>query len=166
MGVLRLQHLVSAHRFKAVGEQQALVDVLVIDGQQTMGGAALQRKKHQAIVVHAHLHGLLLRRVAGVGFVDGHVARDAHRIAPRGQDCGHVVGGQLDEVAQANGHGFEADAAGFGMRRQRRQAAQQAQPSRQLQGLAFGRIADLVNVQVAGAIAVLHLREVFGHGSE
>ena len=156
MGVLRLQHLVGGHRFKAIGKQQTLVDILVVVDQQTVGGAALQREKHQAIVVHAHLHGLLLRGVAGVGFVGGHVASDAHRFTPRSQYRGHVVGRQFDVVAQANRHGFETDAAGLGQRCQWRQAAQQAQPSRALQGLAFGRIGDLVDAQVAGAIAVLH----------
>ena len=116
VGVLRFQHLLGRHGFKAIGKQQTLVNVLVVVDQQAVGGTALQREKHQAIVVHAHLHGLLLGGVAGVGFVGGHVARDADRLAPGGQHRGHIVCGQLDVVTHADGHGFETHAAGFGLR--------------------------------------------------
>jgi hypothetical protein len=51
----------------AVGEQQAVIGVLVVGHQQAARGAApVEREEAHAVVVHAHLHGLVGGAVAAV----------------------------------------------------------------------------------------------------
>ena len=157
MGVLRFFHLVTRHGLKAIGKQQALVDVLVVDHQQAMLGAAIQGEVHQAVVVHAHLHRLVFGAVAGIRFVRRHLPRNTHRLAPRRQNLVHIVSWQFDEVPHANGHGFEANLAGRLGQQGRRRTGQQAQPGREFQRLTLGGVGQLVNMGVGGGVAVLHL---------
>jgi hypothetical protein len=74
----------------AVRVQQAVVGVLVVDGQQA-AARAVERVELQPVVVHAHLHGLLGGAVAGVGLKAGMAPGDAHRLAPGRQRRGDIA---------------------------------------------------------------------------
>lgn len=81
----------TANQGRASRVQGLRVDVFVVDRQQAVGGAAVDREEVHAIVVHAHRVGLVGGGVAAVAFPRGCVA--VQRRAPRGQDVGGVAGG-------------------------------------------------------------------------
>ena len=109
---LRLANLLGTPIGHAIFEQQTVVHVLVVHGQQT----ALRAFKGvvvNAIVVHANLGFLLGSGVAGVVFEGVVLACNAHRVAPRCNDVGHIALGHRDGVGCGNSHALEAN---FGCR--------------------------------------------------
>ena len=107
VGSLRLAHLLQAPVGSAVGEQQAVVHILVVHGQQAHLGAFL-RKVVDAVVVHAKLGCLLGGAVAGVVLERSVFTRHAHRVTP---GCDHLHGvalGHRHRVGRGKGHALEA----------------------------------------------------------
>jgi hypothetical protein len=168
VGGLRLPHLLGTPRLHAVGVQQAVVGVLMVHREQAMGGAALERIEVDAVVVHAHLHFLLGRRVGGVGAPGGHVARHADRLAPGRDHARHIALGHDERVGAGGGHALEAE-PGARTRHpgatggQRAEERAEGRAQRELQHAAPRRIGHAVDVGIGGAIAVLHRIEVFRH---
>jgi hypothetical protein len=106
---LALLHLLGGPRLHAAGVQQAVVGVLVVHHEQAARRAALEREEVDAVVVHAHLHGLLGGGVAGVVLERRHVAGHADRLAPGDEGRGGVPLGHDEAVAGAWGDGLEAE---------------------------------------------------------
>ena len=166
MRVLRFAHLFGVHGVEAAHMQQTVVGVFVVDGDQPTARSG-EREIDQAIVVHAHLHGLLVGGVGAVHFECGHVARDAHWLAPRGQRRGHIAFGHHQPVAHAHRNAFEAD---FGLSGSpARTARQWGQRRGQRQGhatfekTAAGLGQHIMDAGVGRAVAVFHAAEIFGH---
>ena len=101
MGVLRFFNLFCGPIFYAVGMKQAIIGVFMVGHDDAMGRAAIERKKHQAVVVHAHLRGLLCGGVGSISAVGRHIAGDADRLAPSRHDIEAIAGWHLYKVFQA-----------------------------------------------------------------
>ena len=87
---LRLAHLLGAPIGHAVFEEQTVVYVLMVHGQQT-ALRAFKRVVVNAIVVHANLCFLLCSVVACVIFESVVLTCNAHGVAPRCNDVGRVA---------------------------------------------------------------------------
>ena len=86
--VLGLAHLGRGQGGCAVGVKLVLIGVFVIEHQQGPAPVASQREKMHAIVVHAGLQGLILRRVGGIRPESRQRGADAGGVAPTVE---HVV---------------------------------------------------------------------------
>ena len=130
---------------------------------------AVERIEVHAVVVHAHLHGLVGGAVGAVSAPRRHVARHADRFAPGGDDLGDVALGHDQRVGAGRRHGLEAEqrlaeprSAGAAARQRPEQRARR-RAERQPQHRAPRRVGDAVDVVVGRAVAVLHRVEVLGH---
>jgi len=140
--------------------QQAVVGVLVVHGKQATASAITEREKNQAIMVHSHLDGLLLRRVGGVHPEGRHLACNADRLAPGSNHLGGVALGHRQLIAKARGDWLETQRGSSGQQIAHRGAAAQ-------HGHQGGRratpqhgparwVGDFMDGGVATAVAVLH----------
>ena len=164
--VLRLLHLGGRHGHKAIGVQQAVVGVLVVERDQPVRGRTIEREEGHAVVVHAQLHGLLFGAVAGVLAEGWHAPRDAHRIAPGRQHLGHVARWHDQPVRLVRRHRGEAQtrsSAKAGATGQWLQQGAQSRHGADLQGLAPAGAQHVVDAGVGGAVAVLHGRKILAH---
>ena len=83
--------------------QQAVIGVLMIHRKQA-ATIAVKRKVVNAVVVHTGLQFLLGCGVTGVILVRGHLACDAHRIAPAVKHLRAITLGHGDCVEAVHRH--------------------------------------------------------------
>ena len=167
VGGLRLAHLLGGPGLHAVAVQQAVVGVLVVHDEQAVRAAAGDGVVVDAVVVHAHLHRLVGRAVAGIHAPGRHVAGHADRFAPGHEGHGLVALGHDHRVLVGGRDALEAEprpaarrqaaAAGQQPGGQRTQAALQPQPPR--------RVGHTVDVRIGAAVGVFHRVEVLGHAA-
>jgi hypothetical protein len=170
---LRLAHFGRGPGLHAVGEQQALVDILVIHHQQARSRAVL-REVMDAIVVQTELRLLLHGAVRGIELECRVVSRQAHRLTPGGNDLRVVALWHAHRIFGGYRHALESE-QGYrartrrGTARERRHARQRRQQCRcqrtepAAQHRAPGGRREFEQVWVGGAVAVPHGREVLGH---
>jgi hypothetical protein len=175
MGVHGLADLLRRPGLHAVRMQQAVVDVFMVQHQQA-AVRTVERKEGHAVVVHAGLQGLFVRRVGAIGLEGRHAARDAGGVAPAIEHLRAVALGHDDLVDGRHGHALEADgpaqrthrAAGGGATGQRA-GSQGAEKAGHRRGQSAAhehppfRVGHVVDRGVGGRVGVLHLRVVFGH---
>ena len=105
---LRLANLLGTPIGHAIFEQQTVVHVLVVHGQQT-AFRAFQGVVMNAIVVHSNLGFLLGSGVTGVVFESVVLTCNAHGVAPRCNDVGHIALWHSDRVGCGNSHALKAN---------------------------------------------------------
>ena len=166
---LRLADLLRGPVLEAIGVQQAVVDVLMVRRQQA-APRAVERVVVHAVVVHAHLHGLVGGAVAGVWLPRRHRAGDAHRLAPRRDRLGDITFGHHQRVGTGRRHALEAEPCAAARRcaaaersRQRRVQRRRRGPGAEPQQMPPRRVANLMDARVERAVAVLHRVEVLRH---
>ena len=92
----------------AADVQQAVVGVLMVHRKQA-AFVAVERKVMNAVVMHARLQLLLGGGVASVSLVRGHLARDAHRVAPAIQHLCAITFRHGDRIETGERYRFEAE---------------------------------------------------------
>ena len=164
---LRLGHLFGAPRRRAVGVQQALIGVLVVDHQQAALALrrAFERKEMHAVVVHAGLQRLLGGAVAAVGAKCRQPGRQPRRtdgVAPGVDGLGHVTGRHQYGVGARHRHAGEAEQPRRRRAHAGRQRSQQGARGGQAaaQHHAPRRIAKRVDVGIGRGVGILQGRKV------
>ncbi len=106
VGVLRLGGLLGIPVGDAVGEQHAVVGVLVVLDDEAVLRRTVDREVHDPVVVHAPLLGLFVCGVAAVLLERGTV-RD--RVAPGDQHVGAIAGRDDHGVLAGGGDALEPE---------------------------------------------------------
>jgi hypothetical protein len=101
---LALGHLLGAPFAATISEQQAVIGVLVVGHQQAAVAAPVEREEAHAVVVHAHLHGLVGGAVAAVEPEGGQLAGHADRLTPGLQHLRRVALGHRHAIGLGERH--------------------------------------------------------------
>ena len=165
---------------RSVGVQQRRVDVLVVEHQQAVVGAApatvtaVDGEEVHAVMVHADLFGLVLGAVAGV-LEEGREA-SADRRAPGHEDAGAVAGRHRDAVGAAHRHGVEGQAIALAQRHggalfgrldrlwQHAEEAQRAEGGTAGEDLPAALVDQLAHVRVGAVVAGEFIAAAKQHG--
>ena len=112
VGCLRLAHLLRGPALHAVGVQQPVVGVFVVDHQQSTAGiprAVGQRKEVHPVVMHARLEHLFVRTVRRIVAEGGLPLPAAGRVSPAPEHGRAVTCGNVHAVFRRDRHRVEAE---------------------------------------------------------